>query len=135
MERTGRRKGCQKEAGRILILEGEEINRQFTQRALGTLGYEVSCVANGAEAICFYRIAMERGHHFEAVILPLEPSDDLGGLEIFEQLRLLDPGVRAIVSSADGEHPVMVECHRYGFRNCLRWPYGEEDLAAALKGL
>lgn len=133
MEQTKGRRRSQKGANRILVLEGEELTRQFTQRALGALGYSVSSVAGTAEVIGFYRLALERGKPFRAVILTLESCDDLDGLETFEQLRLLDPDVRVVVSTADPDDPLVKDHRRYGFHNCLVKPFGEAELAAVLE--
>jgi CheY-like chemotaxis protein len=96
------------------------------------MGYAVNAVTGGAEAIGLYRLALEKGQPFEAVIVAAEAVDDIDGLEILENLRQLDPKVQVIVSGEDPEEPMMADCHRFGFRNRLVRPYGEAELAAVL---
>ncbi|MCP4686251.1 MAG: response regulator [bacterium] len=135
MKQADKRRRSQKRACRVLILDGEEVNRQFTQRVLSERGYQVNCVAEGAEAIGLFRIACEHGQPYTAVILSLEALDDLNGLEVLEQLRLLDPGVAAIAAGVGSANVAPVDWREYGFRGCLRRPYGAEELTAVLEGL
>ncbi len=135
MEQMRKYIGIESSARRILVVEGEVVARKFAHRVLAEQGHTVRSVTSGAEAIGSCRLAMEQGRRYEAVILSLEGSGVIGGLEIFEQLRMIDPEVPAIVSSDDTEHPVMLNCRRYGFQNSLTRPYGEVELAAAMDGL
>jgi len=136
MEHTKRRTRPQKGANRVLVVEGEDLIRQFTGRTLGELGYSVSTAAGSAEAIGYFRVALETGKPYAAVILALETSDSGEALDTLEQLRLMDPKVQAIVTSTDPSDPVLSEYRRYGFRSSLVKPYSEIELAAVLeKGL
>ncbi|MDQ3120251.1 MAG: response regulator, partial [Verrucomicrobiota bacterium] len=69
--------GDQKENGRqyqfnhqrVLVMDDEAAIRELTSQLLGTLGYEVTAVPDGLEAIRTYERALRRGENFQAVIL------------------------------------------------------------------
>src|SRR5207248_3745912 len=54
---------------RILVMDDEEAIRELTSQLLGTLGYEVTAVPDGLEAVRLYERSLRKGEHFQAVIL------------------------------------------------------------------
>jgi len=56
----------------------------------------------------------------------------LGGLETLQQLRRIDPAVRALVSSGYSRDPVMARYAEHGFCGVVSKPYRLEELGAAL---
>ena len=78
---------------RILIMDDEAAIRDLTSELLSTLGYDVTAVPDGAEALRTYQQAMRRGEHFHAVILDATIRGGMGGLATIERLRNLDPHV------------------------------------------
>ncbi|MDN7023883.1 response regulator [Methanoculleus sp. FWC-SCC1] len=120
--------GCTDEAlqsgsGRVLLMDDEEALLDVTALMLGRLGYKAVPTKSGTEAIEQYRKAMQEGCPFDAVILDLTIPGGLGGKETLVNLKSLDTGVRAIVSSGYSHDPVMSEYHSYGFRGVLPKPY------------
>src|SRR5205085_8373561 len=81
---------------RILVMDDEEGIRELTSQLLNTLGYEVTAVTNGVEAINTYERAMRRGENFQAVILDATIRGGMGGLATISRLRNIDPSVVAI---------------------------------------
>jgi DNA-binding NarL/FixJ family response regulator len=57
----------------------------------------------------------------------------MGGSEALEQLRLIDPGVKAIVSSGYSSDPVLANYRAYGFRGMVAKPYKVDDFARVLR--
>ena len=70
---------------RILVMDDEEAIRELTAQLLGTLGYEVTAVPDGLEAVRIYERALRKGHHFQAVIL-----DAIGNMSVFELAELIE---------------------------------------------
>ena len=66
---------------------------------LATLGYEVTAVADGQDAIQSYERALRSGKKFQAVILDATVRGGLGGVATIERLRNIDPEVVAIICS------------------------------------
>ncbi len=118
---------------RILVMDDEAAIRELTSQLLGTLGYEVTTVPDGEEAIKTYECAMERGEAFQAVILDATIRGGLGGLATIEQLRGLDPEVNALICSGYSDEAALAEFLAYGFRGALPKPFTRGQLAEALQ--
>ncbi len=120
-------------AGRILVMDDEEMVRSVACAMLDTMGYEVESVADGQQAVQVYREAMEEGKGFDAIIMDLTIPGGMGGREALEGLRRLDPDVRAVVSSGYSSHRIMSEYRKYGFSGVVAKPYRMGELSRVLK--
>lgn len=133
--------GDQKENGRsyqfhhqrVLVMDDEAAIRELTCQLLGTLGYEVTAVPDGLEAIRTYERALRRGENFQAVILDATVRGGLGGVATIERLRGMDPQVNAIICSGYSDEAALSEFLNYGFRGALPKPFTRNELAEALK--
>jgi PAS domain S-box-containing protein len=122
-------------AGRILVMDDEEAIRELLRVTLTTLEYTVVCTENGAEAVAAYQRAQATGQRFTAVILDITIPGGLGGKETLEQLRAIDPHVKAIISSGYAHDPIMANFAQYGFSGVITKPYTVERLQHALQGV
>jgi PAS domain S-box-containing protein len=116
----------------ILVMDDEELVLAMLKTALTRLGHEVACARDGAEAIAAYRLTMESGRRFDAVILDLTVAGGMGGLETIGELRKLDPKVTAIVSSGYAENPALAAPADFGFIARLVKPVTMSDIRAVL---
>jgi PAS domain S-box-containing protein len=128
-----RAKDLVKGRGKILIMDDEEPIRKVVAEMLAYLGYETRAAMDGAEALQMYKKAMEEGSSFDAVIMDLTVPGGMGGQEAMEKLRLLDPEVKAIVSSGYSDGPVMSNYREHGFQGITLKPYKAEELSRALE--
>jgi CheY-like chemotaxis protein len=117
---------------RVLVMDDEPAVRELTSELLETLGYEVTAVANGAEALETYECALRRGENFHAVILDATIRGGMGGLATIERLRDLDPNITAIVCSGYSDEAALSEFLSYGFRGALPKPFTRHELANVL---
>jgi CheY-like chemotaxis protein/anti-sigma regulatory factor (Ser/Thr protein kinase) len=118
--------------GRILVVDDEEMVRDFLMRALPTLGCEADAVADGADAVARYREGRESARPYDLVLMDLTIAGGMGGLEATSHIRALDPEARVIVSSGYSDDPVMAEHERFGFCGVLQKPYRIDRLSTAL---
>ena len=118
---------------RILVMDDEEGIRDLTSQLLGSLGYEVTAVSDGTEAIKAYEGAMKRGKGYQAVVLDATIRGGMGGLATIERLRRLDPRVTAIICSGYSDEAALAGFLQYGFRGALPKPFTRRDLADVLE--
>jgi len=118
---------------RVLVMDDEAAIRDLTSELLGTLGYKVTTVPDGAEALKKYELAMRTGETFQAVILDATIRGGMGGVATMERLRDLDPNVTAIICSGYSDDAALAEFLTYGFRAALPKPFTCHELANVLQ--
>lgn len=118
---------------RILVMDDEAAIRDLTAELLATLGYEVTAVPDGAEALRTYQQAMRSGESFDAVILDATIRGGMGGVATIERLRNLDPKVTAIICSGYSDEAALAEFLAYGFQAALAKPFTRHELANVLQ--
>lgn len=121
--------------GRILVMDDEQSIRRMVDDALTQFGYEVTGVENGQAAIDVFSEAIAKGNSFDAILLDLTIPGGMGGKETIQELRKLDPHVKAIVTSGYSDDPIMSDFRAYGFENILVKPYKIVDLAKTLESI
>jgi len=103
---------------RILVVDDEEIVRNYVSRALASRGFGIETAVNGAAAIA----AVEK-ESFDAVICDLK-MPDLRGEEVIKKIKTLRPSARVIVitgSVSDVSNPIAPGVQVEGF---LIKPFG-----------
>jgi CheY-like chemotaxis protein len=123
------------ERKKILFMDDEKMVRELIEKLLIHLGYSVTTVKDGNEAIIEYRNAMASDNPFFAVILDLTVRDGMGGKEAILKLKETDPDVIAIVSSGYFNDPVMENFSDYGFYGSLPKPYQKKELMHILESI
>jgi len=118
---------------RVLVMDDEAAIRDLTSELLGTLGYQVTTVPDGAEALKTYEEAMRSGENFQAIILDATIRGGMGGVATIERLRDLDPNVTAIICSGYSDEAALSEFLTYGFRAALPKPFTRHELANVLR--
>jgi two-component system cell cycle sensor histidine kinase/response regulator CckA len=114
-------------------MDDEAAIRDLTAQLLATMGYEVTAVPDGSEAVRIFERAVRKGEYFQAVILDATVRGGLGGVETIERLRNIDPQVRAIICSGYSDEAALSEFLSYGFRSALPKPFTRRELAEALQ--
>jgi nitrogen-specific signal transduction histidine kinase/CheY-like chemotaxis protein len=115
----------------VLLVDDEAAVRTVAEKMLVKLGYEVLVAEDGNEALELYR---QQGDRIDVVIIDMI-MPGLGGGELFDQLRGLDPGVRVMLSSGysiNGEARSIIE---RGCRAFIQKPYNLKDLSEKLREL
>ncbi|MFA6433108.1 MAG: PAS domain S-box protein [Elusimicrobiales bacterium] len=122
-------------AGRILVMDDEEVVYKVLKRMLLALGYEAEVAVSGDQALDLWQKAARSGSPFAAAIMDLTIAGGMGGAEAVKRLKELDPGAKAIVSSGYADDPIMADYESRGFCGVLVKPYSFEGLAAVLSGV
>ena len=122
--------------GHVLLMDDDEASRAVATRMFRELGFDVTCTADGAEAIQNFETARASGRHFDLVVLDLTVPGGMGGMECFERLRRIDPDVRVVVSSGYSTASVMADpAGEHALAGSLTKPYRLEDLENLLRRL
>lgn len=116
------------ESARVLIMDDDPRVRQVLGSMLAALGHSVTESEDGREAVELYQRGMASGRPFDAVIMDLTVPGGMGGEAAIEELRKIDPDVKAIVSSGYANNPVLSSYGDYGFYGSLVKPYSLSQL-------
>jgi PAS domain S-box-containing protein len=119
--------------GRVLFMDDEAPIRKMAAVLITRLGLEVELAADGAEAVQRFKTANDAGRPFDLVVMDLTVPGGMGGREALEELRSIDPGVKAIVSSGYSSDPVLANFRSYGFRGMVAKPYQVDDFMNVLR--
>ncbi len=118
--------------GKVLVMDDDEIIRDVALEILAGSGYEAHSASNGDEALDMYRKSMEAGRPFDVVIMDLTVPGGMGGKDVIQKLKEIDPGVKAIVSSGYSNDPIMAEYGSYGFKGVVVKPYSAQEMSRAV---
>jgi len=122
--------------GSLLVMDEDEMVREITRQVLERAGFDVTCVKDGSEAVKVYEQAMAAHTPFSAVILALVICDDeMAGVKTLEQLRKINPRIKAAVSSGYPSDPVVKHYKKYGFHTAVSKPYFAKELVKIVKSL
>jgi len=116
----------------VLLMEDEELIQKSAGELLEKLGYRVTIVNEGMEAIGAYKKAINQGKRFDLVILDLTIPGGMGGSEAIKGILALDSKAFCFVSSGYNDDEVMANYRHYGFSGKINKPYTFENLKALL---
>ena len=115
--------------GKVLVVDDEEIVRQTAMHTLKRYGYEPALATNGREALEMFK---QEPQAFAGVLLDLN-MPVMGGEETLRQMRLLNPGVRVVLSSGYNEVEAIQRFTGKGLSGFLQKPYTSMALAQKLR--
>ncbi len=121
--------------GKILVMDDEEVVRQVLNDLLHALGHDAVLAENGESAIRQYRDAKAAGAPFDMVILDLTVRNGMGGVAALQQLLLVDPAVKAVMSSGYSDDASTANYRSLGFKVFLKKPYHMNELREVLNTL
>ena len=119
--------------GRILVMDDEPTIREMISYLLQTFGYTVHTASDGQDVIEKYRDALETGNPFDLVLLDLTVPGGMGGEKAIAELRKIDPGVAACVTSGYADSAMLSDPSTYGFLAMIAKPYRANDLLTTVK--
>ena len=121
--------------GKVLIMDDEDIVGDIAKQMLLFLGYEVTLVKGGAEAVSQYRQDLHSGDRFDVVIMDLTIPGGMGGVEAVGEILAVDPTAKVVVSSGYSSDPVMIQCREYGFSGAIAKPFDMQSLKRIIEEL
>ena len=115
-------------AARVLIMDDEPDMLGIERAYLEWMGYQVTEVRDGQEAIDTYKKALDSGNPFDLAVLDLTVRKGLGGQLVMERLLKIDPSIRAIIASGSENDPRIENYADYGFQGALTKPFKKEEM-------
>jgi CheY-like chemotaxis protein len=113
----------------VLLVEDEELVRQFARSVLEQAGYKVVEASNGQEAL---RHIHDPGTQVDLVLTDVV-MPEMGGRELGEQLARLRPGLPVLYLSGYAEDSTPIEETISSGAVCLRKPFKAQELAARVR--
>lgn len=121
--------------GRVLFMDDDEGVRDLARQMLQRLSYDVEVAGDGDEAIALFSRARERGEPFDIVILDLMVQGGKGGLATFDELKRIQPSIRAVLSSGLSPDTEAGDYLARGFSGIIPKPYRIGEIDALLQSL
>ena len=113
---------------RVLVVDDEEAQRKLSARLLIELGYDVSCVDNGHEAISYLK-----DHPADILLLDMIMEEGFDGLDTWRAVREIDPEQRCVIVSGYSENKRIQEALSLGAGGFVSKPYSRAELAIAVR--
>jgi len=114
--------------GHILLVDDEEIVRNFAARCLREMGYRVTACGDGTQAVELFE---SHPGAYDLILLDLI-MPGMGGSEVFEELRRIDPDTGVLITSGYGEESAVRSMLDRGARGFLEKPFRVHELSHAV---
>jgi PAS domain S-box-containing protein len=112
----------------VLVVDDVKEQREIASGMLQKLGYYVTSVSNGEEAVDYMK---EKSANLLILDMIMDPGID--GLETYRRILKLHPGQKAILVSGFSETKLVREAQRLGAGAYVRKPYTLDQLGLAVK--
>lgn len=110
----------------ILVVDDEKGIREGCRRILSSEGYGVDVAENGKAGL-----EMVRGKPYDLILVDLM-MPVMGGLELMEQVRQIDPGIILVVITGFATVETAVEAMKHGAYDYIPKPFNPDQLLAVL---
>ena len=111
----------------ILVVDDVEEQREIASEMLNKLGYSVSTVASGEEAIAYLK-----SNGADLLILDMIMDPGIDGLDTYKQIIQVHPDQKAIIASGYSETDRVKEAQRLGAGTYVKKPYTIEKIGFAV---
>ncbi|HAV22703.1 MAG TPA: hypothetical protein DCX46_04265 [Bacteroidetes bacterium] len=113
----------------ILIIEDEPMLLELLRVLLETSGYTVLSAADGEEALKIYKSRMKE----IAVVLSDMGLPKLGGWEVFQKMKEINPKVRSILASGYLDHGLRADMLAAGAKDFIQKPYVPDKILLRIR--
>lgn len=111
---------------RVLVVDDEDIMREYVEEALVRAGYDVVSLASGKEAL-----ALLKEQAFDVVVTDLKMSP-VGGMEVVRAVRGESPDTIVIVMTAYGTIETAVQALLNGASDYILKPFAPDELELSI---
>jgi PAS domain S-box-containing protein len=114
--------------GTVLVADDEQVQQDIAVKILSLLGYEVTAVGSGEEAISF----LEK-NSVDLLLLDMLMEPGLSGKETFKKIIRFRPDQKALVVSGYSESDDINEVVKLGVHGLLKKPYTIEEMGRTVQ--
>jgi CheY-like chemotaxis protein len=114
--------------GTIIVVDDEQVQQDIAEKILTVLGYEVTTVSSGEEAISF----LEK-NSVDLLLLDMLMEPGISGRETFKQIIRFRSDQKAVVVSGYSESDDINEVVELGVSGLLKKPYTIEEIGRAVQ--
>jgi len=114
--------------GVILVVDDEALQCEIAEKMLGSLGYTVSTVSSGEDALEYLR-----EHSVDLVVLDMLMEPGINGRETYSEIIKLHPEQKAIIASGFSESDDVKATLQHGAGEFIKKPYSMEHIGKAVK--
>ncbi len=111
---------------RILVVDDEDDLRLLLGDALKAHGYEITCAADGEEAV-----ALLGKQDFDLTLLDIQ-MPLMNGLQVLKYIRMHSPRTRAIMLTGYADLSNAMEAKEFGASDFIGKPYVLEDILTTI---
>jgi DNA-binding NtrC family response regulator len=111
-----------------LVIDDVREQKDIASMLLTKLGYSVTSVSSGEEAIEYMKIKSAN-----LLILDMIMDPGIDDLQTYKDILKLHPGQKAIIASGFSETDRIKEAHRLGASQYVRKPYALKKMGLAVK--
>ncbi len=112
----------------ILVVDDIEEQRNIAVRMLGRLGYQVTAVSSGEEAVAYLQT-----HRVDLLVLDMIMDPGIDGLETYQRILKGHAHQRAIIASGYSESERVRALQKLGAGAYIRKPYTLEKIGTAVR--
>ena len=112
----------------LLVVDDDQVMRQYLTHFLSSAGYTVECVASGNDAIA----RLSSGQSPDLILLDvMMPGMD--GLEVLTHFKKLKPALPIVILSGLGQVKTVVEAIKLGATDYLSKPFEDQELELTIE--
>jgi len=112
----------------VLVVDDVEEQREIASRILKKLGYSVTSVSSGEEAVDYLK-----NNSADLLVLDMIMDPGIDGLETYKRILELHPGQKAIIVSGFSETERVKEAQRLGAGAYVKKPFLLEKIGIAVR--
>jgi len=112
----------------VLIVDDIEEQRELASVMLKKLGYSVTSVSSGEEAVDYMK-----DHSADLLILDMIMDPGIDGLETYKRITELHPGQKAIIASGFSESERVKQAQKLGAGGYVKKPYLLKKIGVAVR--
>ena len=112
----------------ILVIDDVRQQREIASDMLEKLGYKVTAVESGEEAVAYLRASK-----VDLLVLDMIMEPGMDGLETYRQILAIHPGQKAVIASGFSETQRVKEAQRLGAGMYVKKPYTLDKIGQAVR--